>query len=74
MEVDSNADNALKKLKAKNLDMIVMNNPTLPGIEFGGDYNAATLFAAKGKPVTLDKMTKAQMAAQILDAIERLKK
>ncbi len=74
LEVDSNADNALKKLKAKNLDMIVMNNPTMPGIEFGGDYNAATLFSAKGKPVTIDKMTKAQMAAQILDAIERIKK
>lgn len=74
LEVDSNVDNALKKLKAKNLDMIVMNNPTLPGIEFGGDYNAATLFAAKGKPVTLDRMTKAQMAARIIDAIERLKR
>ncbi len=74
LEVDSNSENALKKLKTKNLDIIVMNNPTLPGIEFGGDYNAATLFSAKGKPVTLDKMTKAQMAAKILDAIERIKK
>lgn len=74
LEVDSNADNALKKLKAKNLDMIVMNNPTLPGIEFGGDHNAATVFSKDAAPVTLDRMTKSKMAERILDAIEKLAK
>ena len=74
LEVDSDADNAVKKLKAKKLDMIVMNNPTLPGIEFGGDFNAATLFSARGKVVTFDKMTKVELAARIFDAVERIKK
>ena len=74
LEVDSSAENAMKKLQAKKLDMIVMNNPTLPGIEFGGDHNAATLFSKDAAPFTLERMTKSEMAGRILDAIERLAK
>ena len=74
LEVDSNADNARKKLKAKNLDMIIMNNPTSPGIEFGGDFNIATIFTPGGKATALEKMSKKQLASKILDKIEALRK
>lgn len=74
LEVDSNTDNARKKLKAKNLDMIIMNNPTMPGIEFGGDFNIATMITPGGKAVTLEKMSKVQLAAKIFDRVEALRK
>ncbi len=74
LEVDSDIENARKKLKAKNLDLIVMNNPTSKGIEFGGDYNIATMITPGGKAISLEKMTKAQLAARILDKIEGLRK
>ncbi len=74
LEVDSNADNARKKLKAKNLDMIIMNNPTTPGIEFGGDFNIATIITPGGKTTALEKMSKKQLASKILDKIEALRK
>lgn len=73
LETDSNEAKAVAKLKAKKLDMIVLNNPTLPGSEFGGDSNEATLIRKSGKPTKLERMTKAKLAGVILDEIEKLK-
>ncbi len=70
LEVGGDSKNALRKLKDKNLDMIVMNDPTQPGAEFGSDYNRATIFSRTGKPRRLDKMTKQQLAQVILDLVE----
>jgi phosphopantothenoylcysteine decarboxylase/phosphopantothenate--cysteine ligase len=69
LEVGSNKQNALKKLKEKHLDLIVMNDPTTPGIEFGGDYNIATIFSADATETKLERMTKSQLAAVILDLV-----
>ncbi len=73
LETDSNEAKAVAKLKAKKLDMIVLNNPTLPGSEFGGDSNQATLIRKSGKPTRLERMTKAKLAGVILDEVEKLK-
>jgi len=69
LEVGSAKKNALKKLKNKNLDLIVMNDPTVKGAEFGGDYNIATIFTAEGKETKLKKITKLSLANKILDHI-----
>ncbi len=73
LEVDSSQAKAEAKLKAKKLDMIVLNNPTLPGSEFGGDFNQATLIRKSGKPTVLERMTKAKLAGVIVDEIEKMK-
>jgi phosphopantothenoylcysteine decarboxylase / phosphopantothenate---cysteine ligase len=69
LEVGSIKANALRKLKEKNLDMIVMNDPTEPGVGFGGDYNRATIFTAKGKPVETEVIPKIELAKIILDMV-----
>jgi phosphopantothenoylcysteine decarboxylase/phosphopantothenate--cysteine ligase len=73
LEIDSSKAKAVAKLKSKKLDMIVLNNPTQPGSEFGGDSNQATLIRKSGKPTVLEQMTKAKLAGVILDEIEKLK-
>lgn len=72
LETDSNQKRANEKLKAKHLDFIVMNNPTLPGIEFGSESNAATLIFADGHVEDQAKMSKRQLAGIILDRITEL--
>ncbi len=74
LEIDSGRANAVKKLKAKKLDLIVLNNPTQAGAEFGGDHNIATLISATGSDEALERMTKTQLAAVILDRVERILK
>lgn len=70
LEVGASKANALRKLKEKNLDLIVMNDPTVKGAEFGGDYNIATIFTGDGGEWQLARMTKRELAAVILDKIE----
>lgn len=69
LEVGGSTKNALAKLKAKNLDLIVMNDPTAKGAEFGGDDNIATIFTAEGEALEFPKMSKQQLAAEILRQI-----
>lgn len=70
LEVGEGKKNALAKLKAKNLDFIVMNDPTKPGAEFGGDSNIATIFDRKGTEQILEQMSKRELAGVILDDVE----
>ena len=70
LEVGSSKKSAIQKMKDKHLDMIVMNDPTKAGVEFGGDYNIATIFTSGGKELKLEKMTKRQLAAVILDQVQ----
>jgi phosphopantothenoylcysteine decarboxylase/phosphopantothenate--cysteine ligase len=74
LEVGGGKKSALAKLKAKNLDIIVMNDPTLPGAEFGGDSNIATIFDRKGGEQKLEQMSKHELAGVILDNVESLLK
>ena len=60
---------ARKKLSDKKLDMVVANNPTQKGIEFGSDYNQATIFAKGKRPLELGKMLKSELADRILDEL-----
>lgn len=67
LETENLEASAKKKMAAKRLDMIVANNPTAKGVEFGSDSNQATIFSKGKRPVRLPVMTKAELADIILD-------
>jgi phosphopantothenoylcysteine decarboxylase/phosphopantothenate--cysteine ligase len=73
-ETDDLIRNAGDKLKKKNLDLIVANTIGLPDRGFASDMNEAVLMERGGKVTELPCMTKAELAARIMDAIVELKK
>lgn len=69
METENMLVNSRKKLEKKNLDMIVANNLKVNGAGFGTDTNVVTLIT-KDEVRELDMMSKEDVAAHILDAIQ----
>jgi phosphopantothenoylcysteine decarboxylase / phosphopantothenate---cysteine ligase len=67
------AENARKKLSAKNADLIVANDVTAEGAGFDLDTNVVTLLARDGRDLALPKMTKREVAERILDEVVRLR-
>lgn len=61
--------NASEKLQAKNLDMIVANDVTLPGAGFNADTNIVKLLYRNGKVEELPKESKERLSEKILDKI-----
>src|SRR2546421_6003871 len=72
-ETDHVAENARKKLSAKNADLIVANDVTAEGAGFDQDTNVVTLFSRDGRDLALPKMTKSEVAQRVLDEIVRLR-
>ncbi len=62
-----------EKLKAKNLDLLVANNPTRPGSEFGGDSNEAVLIGKDGHIERPGLLSKHDLANKILDRVAKAK-
>lgn len=71
-ETERVADNARKKLKDKNADLIVANDVTAEGAGFDVDTNVVTLFSRDGRDLPLPKLTKREVAHRILDEVVRL--
>jgi phosphopantothenoylcysteine decarboxylase / phosphopantothenate---cysteine ligase len=67
------AQNARKKLAAKNLDLLVANDVTAEGAGFDHDTNVVSLYYRDGRDVALPKMSKAEVAQRVLDEIVRLR-
>jgi phosphopantothenoylcysteine decarboxylase/phosphopantothenate--cysteine ligase len=67
LETENERANAERKLREKNADLIVLNNPRVPGAAFGSDTNVATLLFADGRAEALPLMPKATLADRILD-------
>ena len=67
------AENARKKLAAKNADLIVANDVTAEGAGFDLDTNIVTLFARDGRDLPLPQMNKSEVAQRILDEVARLR-
>ena len=61
-------ENSRKKLKNKNLDMIVANNLKVEGAGFAGNTNVITMIT-ENEEVSLEKMLKEEAALKILDQI-----
>jgi phosphopantothenoylcysteine decarboxylase / phosphopantothenate---cysteine ligase len=72
-ETDHVAENARKKLLAKNADLIVANDVAAEGAGFDHDTNIVTLFSRDGRDLALPKMTKQEVAQRILDEAVRLR-
>lgn len=64
-------ENARKKLKSKNADMVVANDITAPDAGFNVDTNAVTVITGRGE-VRLGTMQKSQLAYLLLDEIVKL--
>jgi phosphopantothenoylcysteine decarboxylase / phosphopantothenate---cysteine ligase len=69
LETSNGLNNAQHKLAAKHLDMIVLNNPTQEGAGFAADTNVVTVITADGKIDQLPKMSKFDVANEILDRV-----
>ncbi len=72
LETDNEKINALKKLQAKNADIIVLNSLNDEGAGFGGDTNKVTLFFKTGKEKKYPLKNKTQVARNIVDSIIEL--
>jgi phosphopantothenoylcysteine decarboxylase / phosphopantothenate---cysteine ligase len=72
-ETDHVAENARKKLSAKNADIIVANDVTAEGAGFDHDTNVVTLFSRDGRDLPLPRMCKLEVARRILDEVARLR-
>jgi phosphopantothenoylcysteine decarboxylase/phosphopantothenate--cysteine ligase len=66
--------NARKKLKGKNLDLIVINDVTKPGAGFGLDTNQVKILYSSGEVKDLPLMLKEEVSSYILDDVIRLLK
>jgi phosphopantothenoylcysteine decarboxylase/phosphopantothenate--cysteine ligase len=72
-ETDRVAENARKKLAAKNADLIVANDVTAEGAGFDHDTNIVTLFSRDGRDLALPRLSKSEVAQRILDEVLRLR-
>ena len=66
-------DEARRKLKTKNCDMVVANLVSQQGIGFESDQNEVTLVTRAGDTIPLAKASKRDIAGRILDQILKLR-
>lgn len=71
-ETEKVVDNALKKLKDKNLDLIIANDVTAEGVGFESNFNQVSVVFPDGKSVQTEKMTKVEISQVIMDKIEEI--
>lgn len=67
LETENIKARAIEKLKEKNLDFIVANNPTEKGVGFGSDFNKVALYGKKGFNLILEKAEKFDIAVKIIE-------
>lgn len=68
-ETSNLVDNARGKMQRKNLDLIVANDVSAPGVGFGHDTNAVTIFDRNGGVKTVELGEKHLIAAAVLDSV-----
>jgi phosphopantothenoylcysteine decarboxylase/phosphopantothenate--cysteine ligase len=73
-ETDDVLDHALRKLKDKNLDLIVANDISKENAGFAVDTNAATMIDRSGNRTELHVMAKTEIAVRILDKVVEIGK
>lgn len=67
LETENELEYAKDKIKRKNLDLIVVNNPKVEGAGFKTDTNVITIIDKYFNVTPYDKMTKFDAAEKILD-------
>lgn len=66
-------DNAKGKLVKKNLDLVVANDVSAPGVGFSHDTNEVTILGASGSCVTIPLADKHQIATAVLDSVVKVR-
>lgn len=69
LETNDEENNALAKMRRKNLDMIVLNSLNDKGAGFGGDTNKVTIMDSVGGKTVYDLKTKTEVARDIVNEI-----
>ncbi len=69
LETENEVENALKKLRKKNLDGIVLNSLNDKGAGFKTKTNKITFIEKDGKKTSYDLKTKEEVAIDIFDKI-----
>jgi phosphopantothenoylcysteine decarboxylase / phosphopantothenate---cysteine ligase len=70
-ETTNALENALAKLHSKDLDLIVVNDVSKPGVGFGYDTNAVTILSRDGGRRDVPLAAKSEIADAVLDACVR---
>jgi len=71
-ETENIVNNALKKIREKNLDLIVANNVLEEGIGFESDFNQVSIIYPDGRTIQTEKKSKLEISQIILDKIEEI--
>jgi phosphopantothenoylcysteine decarboxylase/phosphopantothenate--cysteine ligase len=72
-ETERLVEEARRKLKSKNCDMVAGNLVSQSGVGFDSDSNEVVLVMATGETVELARASKREIAGQILDEIIKLR-
>jgi phosphopantothenoylcysteine decarboxylase/phosphopantothenate--cysteine ligase len=70
-ETENVTQNAVEKLKRKNLDFIVANDVSKSHIGFGSDDNEITIVEPSGHVKQVPLMSKDEIASIILDSVKK---
>lgn len=73
-ETDDLLANARRKLTAKNLDLVVANDVSQPGVGFQHDTNAVTLIHADGSATNVALTDKKAVAKAVVDTVVEILK
>ncbi len=71
-ETENVIENARRKLAAKHVDAIVVNDVSKPGVGFSSDRNAATIITAQGL-TEVPESSKFEVAGRVLDTVVELR-
>ena len=69
LETDNETENARKKLKEKNLDLVILNSLNDAGAGFRVPTNKITMITKNGKPVAGKLKAKTEIAKDIISVI-----
>ena len=69
LESENEIDYAKEKIKSKNLDLVVVNNPNEDGAGFGTDTNIVKIIDKKLEITSYNKMSKFDVSMKILDKV-----
>lgn len=71
-ETENALENARRKLAAKSLHAIVVNDVSLPGIGFDSDRNAVTIVTAN-EEIVVPESSKLEVAQRVLDVVRQMR-
>ena len=72
LETENMIKNSKAKLKNKNLDLIIANDPTEEGAGFGYETNKVSIINSAGKVENLDLMSKKELSRIIIDKLSTI--